>query len=253
MRRYLEEASRVLEEAGYSLVTYTRHVAAPARPLWESLDADIVIGFSPFEPDDLTSLRASGVGAIFPDPDLADDFAASGYANGPRLQVAHLYERGHRRVAFAAPADRRVSTLADERLRVARQEASALGLPAPDVCPVDYRDGSATEAVRRWRDEGITGVVAYNDDIASVVVGAAARAGIAVPEQLAVIGHDDSPLASIFVPTLSSVRVNSGAAGRLVALLALRQTDGRALPPGADRLDATVIGRESTLGMHAQD
>jgi DNA-binding LacI/PurR family transcriptional regulator len=248
MRRYLEEASRVLEEAGYSLVTYTKHSATPARPLWESLDADIVVGFSPFEPDDLASMRASGVSAIFPDPDLTEEFAGIGYADGPRLQVTHLHGRGHRRLAFAAPADRRVARLADERLRVAQQAASSLGVPTLDVRVIDHEDGSATEAVRAWRAGGITGVVAYNDDVACVVVGAAVRTGIAVPEQLAVIGHDDSPIASTFVPTLSSIRVDSGAAGRIVALLALRQADGRALPPEADRLDAAVVSRESTGG-----
>src|ERR1019366_424224 len=48
MRQHLEEAALVLDEAGYSLVTYMRHAGGRARPLWELLDPDVVMGFVPF-------------------------------------------------------------------------------------------------------------------------------------------------------------------------------------------------------------
>lgn len=41
---------------------------------------------------------------------------------------------------------------------------------------------------------GVDGVVAYNDDVAAIVVGAASRLGIPVPDDLSVVGHDDTPL-----------------------------------------------------------
>lgn len=47
---------------------------------------------------------------------------------------------------------------------------------------------------------GASAVVAYNDDVAALVVGAAVRHGIAVSDQLAVVGHDSTPIAELFVP-----------------------------------------------------
>ncbi|GAA3383489.1 LacI family DNA-binding transcriptional regulator [Cryptosporangium minutisporangium] len=249
MRLYLEEAYRVLEDAGYALVTATRHAGTGTRPLWESLNPDVVVGFHPFDADDVASMRASGVGVIFPDPALPGDPGDIGtFAEGPRLQALHLHELGHRRLGFAAAPDLRVAALTEERARLAQDAARALDLPPLRVKTVDHRDGSARRAVEEWRAAGVTGVVAYNDDVAAEVVGAAVRAGVSVPAELAVIGHDDTPIASVFVPTLSSVRVDHAAAGRLVAHLALHQADGRPLPAPLEPLDAVVVARESTLG-----
>ncbi|MFC4564581.1 substrate-binding domain-containing protein [Nocardiopsis mangrovi] len=93
---------------------------------------------------------------------------------------------------------------------------------------------------------GITGVLAYNDDTAATAVGAAVRAGIRVPEELAVIGHDDSPLASVFLPSLTSVRVDTGALGRALAQRALDEALGRPHAQGHIPVDVALIRREST-------
>jgi DNA-binding LacI/PurR family transcriptional regulator len=89
-------------------------------------------------------------------------------------------------------------------------------------------------------------VIAYNDDVAAVVVGAALRAGLEVPGQLAVVGHDDTPLAAIFVPSLSSVHQDDVGLGRQLAAVALNAADGRPLPDGDPALTATLVRREST-------
>ena len=104
----------------------------------------------------------------------------------------------------------------------------------------------ADAAVDAWHAAGITAVVAYNDDVAAAVAGAALRAGRQVPGDLAVIGHDDSPLASVFVPSLSSVRSDTGAAGRFMAEIALNRAEGRPLSSALPDLATTVVAREST-------
>src|SRR5690349_9388974 len=49
MRRYLDEAAHVLDEAGFSLITYMRHPGGQSRPMWESLEPEVVVGFSAFD------------------------------------------------------------------------------------------------------------------------------------------------------------------------------------------------------------
>ncbi|ADP81433.1 LacI family DNA-binding transcriptional regulator [Pseudofrankia inefficax] len=248
-RAFLDEASLALDEAGYSLVTQFRHPQGPARRLWESVTPDLVVGVVPFTADDLASLRACGVRRVLPDqsstrPAEPDTSLAS--IDGPRLQVEHLRERGHERLAYAVFDEPRLSSLVSARHDAARSHAAALGLPAVDVRCLDYRDRGTDEVVRAWHDGGLTGIAAYNDDVAAAVVGAALRLGLRVPGDLAVVGHDDSPIATIMVPALSSVRFDSAALGRHFAALALSRVDGRPPPTHEPPAHVTLIQREST-------
>jgi DNA-binding LacI/PurR family transcriptional regulator len=86
--------------------------------------------------------------------------------------------------------------------------------------------GAASRVVHDWRVAGATAVAAFND-VAAAVTGAAVRARMRVPEEPAVIGHDDTPVASLFVPSLSSVRTDPVWIGRLIADMALHEAEDR--------------------------
>lgn len=244
MRRAIDEVSTVLDEAGYSLVTMTPHVGGTARPLWETLQPDVVLGMMPFDRQRYDEIRAAGVSAVIPDPDSATAGADLPYSRGPRLQVEHLAGRGHRRLVYAASPDPRIADLVASRAATAAAAARSLGIEEMPVAVVD--DENVRALVDGWRSQGITGVVAYNDDIAALVVGAALRLGMPVPDRLAVIGHDDSPLSRVFVPSLSTVRQDDEGLARQMALLALSaatRTDPPEPVPGGE---PTLIVREST-------
>jgi DNA-binding LacI/PurR family transcriptional regulator len=247
MRRSVEEASLTLEQAGYSLVTHTRHGSMPIRPLWESLNPDVVVGFLPFPAEDVESMRSSGVMAIIPDPDAPASWEESGDITvGPSLQVEHLHGLGHSRLGFAATDDPRLASLVDARLAAARAAAHRLGLPPLVTQYVALHDGSAAAAIAAWRAAGVTAVAAYNDDVAAISTGAAIRSGVNVPGELAIIGHDDSPISEMFVPALSTIHQNTEGLGRQLAELALHAADGRPLPEGDPAFTASVVRREST-------
>src|SRR5262245_49292875 len=102
LRRNIEEASLALDEAGYALITYTPHPTGQARPLWETLQPDVVMAMAPWAPGQVESIRAAGVTRILPDPDAPIE--AEWHEEGPTLQVEHLAALGHRRIAFAGSA-----------------------------------------------------------------------------------------------------------------------------------------------------
>ena len=109
MRANLDEVSLALDEAGYSLVTMTPHPGGHALPLWETLRPDVVMGMMPFSREQLEQIRASGVAHIIPEHQRRGDLAREeqlGFAVGPRMQVAHLVDRGRRRLAFAGSPTR---------------------------------------------------------------------------------------------------------------------------------------------------
>src|SRR5690606_2396701 len=93
MRTHLDEASLVLDRAGYSLVTMTPHPGGQAVPLWESLAPDVVLALAPIPDAQFEAIRATGAETIIPGRDEVTLSQELRFAEGPRLQVAHLVER----------------------------------------------------------------------------------------------------------------------------------------------------------------
>jgi DNA-binding LacI/PurR family transcriptional regulator len=244
MRAHLDEAALVLDRAGYSLVTTTPHPGGQAAPLWEVLDPDVVIALAPISDAQFAAISATRARTIIPGRDELETGEELHFADGPRLQVEHLVARGSRRIAFAGATDARLAGLVAERRELAAATLGELaGAPLAASANVDA-DGVA-EVVAGWLADGVDGVVAYNDDVAALVLGAALRQGVAVPERLAIVGHDDTPLARLMVPALSSVRIDAAGLGRFVAELALsRATD--AAPPLAGPVASTTLVRRET-------
>jgi DNA-binding LacI/PurR family transcriptional regulator len=98
-----------------------------------------------------------------------------------RVQAEHLAATGHRLLGCAYPDDPRVKGFADPRLEGARTACAELGLDAPAVRPVPMDADAAAAAVKGWVAEGVTGVCAYNDDVAVAVLAGTRLAGVAVP------------------------------------------------------------------------
>ena len=243
LRAHIDEVSLALDEAGYSLVTMTPHPHGQARPLWETLQPDLVMGMVPFSSRQAETIRASGAQVISPEsapPSLGADLE---HALGPELQIQHLADRGHTQIGFATTADPRLASLAADREALARTTAARLGLTL-SVAVVD--ESTAPHRVADWLQEGISAVAAYNDDVAALVLGSALRTGIGVPGQLAVIGHDDTPLARRLVPSLSSIHVDAAGLGRYFAELALHAVEGRPAPVATPITRATLVVRESS-------
>lgn len=245
LRRNLEEASLALDEAGYSLVTYTPHEGGTARPLWEVLQPEVVLGMIPFSDEQISGITSSGALPIL--PGTADDVAGSTLAQGPRLQVRHLWDQGHTSIAFANSADPRVSQLAWQRRHLVTEEVRELGLNSPLVADLTLDPAKSRGVIQDWLDKGVSGVVAYNDDIAAVVHHVALRMGLGIPHELAIVGHDDAPIASLLTPALSSVRLDTAGLGRYFAALALSAARGEPRPEFDARFRPQLIVRESTV------
>jgi len=246
LRVNMDEASLVLDRAGYSLVTMTPHADGQAVPLWETLSPDVVIAMTPLPDDQYEAIVASGAAALVPGRPGADDLTPDlHFAEGPGLQVMHLVDLGCRRIAYAGTADPRLGDLTAERHALAGRTCLDLsGNPLAAAAVVD--PATASETVRTWHEQGIDGVVAYNDDIAALVVGGALRQGISVPAVLKVIGHDDTPLAAMFVPAISSVRVDSAGLGRYLAEVALSEATSSPRPVAGPETRVYLVPRETT-------
>lgn len=247
MRSHLDEASLALDQAGYSLVTMTPHPGGHARPLWETLRPDVVIGMTAFEAARLDEIRSSGVQHVIPPTPVGEAGSSGdlGFTEGPRLQVEHLLARGRTRLALATSPDPRIADLVAERRNLASttlRDRAGIGF----VAESEVTESNAEALVADWVSAGVDGIVAYNDDIAALLLRAALRAGVRIPDELAIVGHDDTPLARLLTPGLSSVRIDTAGLGRYLADLALSAATGSAPPSAGPETEARLVVRETT-------
>ncbi|MFF2842473.1 LacI family DNA-binding transcriptional regulator [Paenarthrobacter sp. NPDC057981] len=244
MRRNIEEATHTLEKAGYALITSTIRQSTNMRLLWEVLEPDAVLGYVPFSEEHVTEMRRSNVARIIPNPDTIAQLQRYP-EEGPAIQIRHLIEQGHRRLAFAATADPRVRDLCQRRYERARDFAQESGIQLSTES-IDYRDNSANEAVEKWLAEGVTGVACYNDDVAATLIGRAIESGIDVPDKISVVGLDDAPIASIMHPQITSVRLDAAGLGVTLAQLAIAEIEDRPYAATASFPQASLVIRSST-------
>ncbi|MCP4590865.1 MAG: LacI family transcriptional regulator [bacterium] len=168
---------------------------------------------------------------------------------GARAMMRHLVETCRvSRVFFLGGLETNVDTIA--RLKAYRQVLGEHQVPfsASDIYHLDYRYETAWEFARQHVSEWVGErhcVFAANDEMASGVVDAAAAAGVKVPEDLAVVGFDDTRVARMTRPPLTTVRVPMAQMGaKAIELLCSRLADP-AQPADQVSLQPELIVRES--------
>lgn len=72
---------------------------------------------------------------------------------------------------------------------------------------LDYTEEAAARLAADWPSLGLDALFAYNDEYAMLVLSAFQDAGIAVPEEVALVGADDLMLCRLLRPRLTSVRL----------------------------------------------
>jgi ABC-type sugar transport system substrate-binding protein len=91
------------------------------------------------------------------------------------------------------------------------------------------------------------GIFATSDVIAFGLLEGLRARGLRVPEDIAVVGHDDDLASSLVAPSLTTIAPPRMEMGRACINLLLRAQTGEALPP-LTMLEAAFIVRESTIG-----
>lgn len=170
---------------------------------------------------------------------------------GAVAMVRHLVEGGHRRIAFVAgPQD---NFDAHERLRGYRDALAELVPDAqPWVLPGGFDEASGHRAGRELANASPRpdAVFAANDMMALGCLFAFAQSGVRVPDDIALAGFDDIPLARYVHPGLTTMRVNiaelgARAANQLIARLGAEPES----VPGTATLPTELIVRESSGGV----
>lgn len=234
--RGIDQASR---REGYHVIVSSSHsdhhaLETALRSMWGRVDGLILM-----IPDIRVKAIASQLPDGFPvvlmncagDTNSHDAISIANY-EGAYAMTQHLASRGHRRIAVIKGSARNYD--AAERLRGYRAAIRDAGLPADAELEAqgDFSEGSgyqaATELARL--DPRPTALFAFNDAMAIGALSALREAKLRVPEDIAVAGFDDIPMARYIEPPLSSVHVDISALGERAAHLllnAVQQPNGR--------------------------
>jgi DNA-binding LacI/PurR family transcriptional regulator len=120
-------------------------------------------------------------------------------------QADELLRHGHTSLAYVLPEDRRLDWFGTPRVEGAKHRAEGAGGQMTVFRLPSNKESSVRKWVARSVASGVTGVCAYNDEVAFAVMMAASAEGLSVPEDISVIGVDDTPLSRLTRPALTTI------------------------------------------------
>jgi LacI family transcriptional regulator, repressor for deo operon, udp, cdd, tsx, nupC, and nupG len=176
-----------------------------------------------------------------------------GVEDGIRSALAHLHQAGHTKIGHLGAAidletfnlrrETYLSTLREARLPICKtyQAQASFGIE------------SATEAARKIlsRPDRPSAIVCDSDVLAVGVYKAAKALGLAIPKDLCVVGIDDSIIARILDPELTTVAVPAGLIGQQAVRLLLDVLKGLDVPVRST-VPLSLVIRESTTTKSSQ-
>lgn len=258
---FLTSVANALTEEGLALTLLTSGQASlapndyvPARDV--AMDGAIVYICDPASPD-IAWLERRGLPLVSVDRDPTPSAPSVNVDDreGARQAAQHLVDLGHRRIGIltlsnnfevdGTPADNRP---ARERMIGWRAALDPAGVE-PEVRAAHYQPlDSAREAARDLLDrpDRPTAILCFSDAFALATVQVAESLGLRVPEDLSVVGYDDSPLAAAARRPLTTVHQEVTTKGQAAVRALMNRMRSDAGEPERVVLPTSLVVREST-------
>ncbi|MFA6075758.1 MAG: LacI family DNA-binding transcriptional regulator [Negativicutes bacterium] len=172
------------------------------------------------------------------------DNQTSGY-----IATKHLLELGHRRLIHFS--GNHATQSAHDRKKGFEKAVREYGLSDNEFA-IFEGNFTVESGIRLFGqllkiDNRPTAIFAASDLQAVGAIAAAFDAGVAIPEEISIIGHDDVPIASLVRPRLTTMAQPKYKLGEIaVNLLVRRLIDGSAQPPENHVLQTELVVRQST-------
>jgi DNA-binding LacI/PurR family transcriptional regulator len=218
MDQFLHALCTAAETTSRHILLFTAPVGLEGMPVYEDLHARrLVDGFvlSQTETHDPRhgwlkeqEIPFVSFGRVWKESTQPGPFVDVDGAAGCAAAVRHLYETGRRRIGFLSWP--KSSGLAEDRLSGWSDACKQLGLSTSGRamrCLDDTIDeGARATAELLDATEPVDGIVALSDVLALGALSELNRRGLTAGVEVGVTGFDDSPLASVVSPALTSIR-----------------------------------------------
>lgn len=161
--------------------------------------------------------------------------------------AAHLLARGCRRLGFIGADEER----ARKRLKGFAGAVTRAGIGPVTTWlghpPTSFDAGAAALQELRLQDPGLDAIFCSNDTLAAGVLFECRRQGWRVPQDIAVVGFSDQPIAAATVPALTTVAVQALELGRQAGLMLVQRMEvaDQGDRPSVVDLGFRIVVRES--------
>ena len=245
----------VLETAakrGYSLfVSSDKDLRLPSGELYMKKQMDGVIIAGHTNTDTIMALKRQHIPVVLLNNklDMSDlPSITTDHYSGSMQAMEHLFERGHRKIGLIA--GRFSPHTYNLRLNAYTDALKNHG------CELDYRfvqtiEPTLDDAIRcvssvLAMEDRPTALFCTNDTIAVGAIKAALRVGLRVPEDIAVIGFDDSYICRMVEPELTTIRVDTAEMGNMAANTLIAMIDGKPVDMSDVKVKTELIIRKTT-------
>lgn len=196
----LDALTRELAKRGYVLLVHRISDSLDSRSvqdIWTYLTPTLIVTIGGLPPSETAVLEGHA-----PAP-VVSDYGIVEHNRIGQLQADYLIDRGHRTIGFAMPSDPALRAYAMDRAAGVMQACKNASLVPPIVCVVDESLKSYSECLDEFESAGVTAACGHNDDVALMLLEALRSRRQSAPEDLAVIGSDDIPLAELELTTIA--------------------------------------------------
>lgn len=172
------------------------------------------------------------------------DSVSNHEAQGAMLAVEHLVQLGHERIVHV---DGGGGAGAVQRRLGFQRACATLGVPSVEVVPGRFTEEAGVRAARELLKRRVkpTAVFGANDLVAIGVLDTFIDAGLRVPEDVSIVGYDNSQIARMSRVSLTSVDQSTELLGRVAVDLLVNRLGGR-VGQQVERVTPTLIVRGTT-------
>jgi LacI family transcriptional regulator len=202
--------------------------------------------------EELTLLQEQRFPFVVVDPRVQLDegipSVTAAHASGAKRVTEHLLSLGHRRIAAITGPEGWVAT-EERRNGYHAALAAAAIIPDPSLEMASnwmISGGYEAGAALLEKPDPPTAIFAFNDNLAIGAMRAARARGLRVPEDLSIVGFDDTEEAAIVTPALTTVRQPLAEMGRMAVSLLVRLLDKQRVEALRVELATRIVVREST-------
>lgn len=156
------------------------------------------------------------------------DLILQDYGEGMEAIMAHLFELGHRRIAYLHGVQES-TTQGQDRLNAFQQASNnnSLAFESTEIyrCGQTMNDGYLKVLSILQKPNRPTAIVAINDLLGMATIRAAVDLGLRVPDDVSIASFDDIPFAKFSVPRLTTIATSPEQNGRDAVQLLLKRLE----------------------------
>lgn len=212
------------------------------------VDGVVVVGNPRIDPDWLNALVSEGIPAVWIAYDAPEPLPPRtavvqlDIAPGWSEAVSYLRQHGHQQIGYlGAHSD-------DPALEIIHEAARKSGLRLAPILFASGEtpaDGYATAQQLLHAQPRPTALLARTDLLAFGAMQALQQSGLRIPDDIALVGHDDLPIAQWMNPPLSSIQIDYAQLGRAAVELLMRLMDNPDAALAPVRVATRFIPRQS--------